>query len=147
MTNRISPGVRVAGLIRGAVVSVGVATALILPAFADNGLPPPEFNIGGVTEGDTLRILNAAEDVWVKVVKVDVDQVLAVCDAATRDHLGKPYPAAEGKRLLGCLVPTGRYTYQTLVYPDDPKRPELAHRILLHEAGHLLGWPDDHRRD
>lgn len=134
-------------LARAVAVCVGVAATAPTLAWADSGLPPPEYNIGGATEGDTLRLINAAEDVWVEVIKVPIGEVFAVCDAKTRDHLGVPYPAEQGKTLVGCLVPAGDYyDHQTLVYPDDPSRPWLTHQILLHEAGHLMGWPGDHRR-
>jgi len=134
------------GLARVVAVMAGAAAITTLPALADSGLPPPEYDIGGTTEGDTLRLIDQAEDVWVKVVKVPIKQVPDVCDAATLDHLGMPYPAADKAKLIGCLVPTGKYTYQTLVYPDDPRRPWLAHQILRHEAGHLMDWPGDHPR-
>lgn len=131
------------GTLALAVAFVGGATANL---YADMSLPPARFDIGGDTEAETLarfdEIFNAV------LIRVPVDEVLPTCSDIQMERTGQPYPAEEGRRLLGCLIRDNWGAENpVIIYPTDPGRPWLTNQILRHEIAHLLGWSNDHRRD
>ena len=149
--NRVSPR-RGTGLAL-AVAYVGVAAAILsTPALADMSEPPARYDIGGVTEEQTLDNFREVFgwDGYPWLIRVPLGQVQAECDAISQHRFGRPYPASEtagGKRLLGCMISYPDRSDPIIVYSVDPNRPWLAGQILRHEIAHLFGWPGDHRRD
>lgn len=129
----------------------GTAVALTFPALADMTLPPPQYDIGGVTEADTL--MNYID--WFgpngpPLIRVAYGGAKMECDRISYERYGQPYPASEtadGSTLLGCLIRDLGNGNPVIVYSYDRTRTDLANQILRHEIGHLMGWPGDHRRD
>lgn len=130
---------------------LAMATALMMisPAYAgpyfDEGLPPPQYDIGGATEADTLvnyidRFgLDAPE-----LVRVRTGEAETECDRIHFQRYSVHY--VYNGILYGCLIRDRDLSRPVIVYSYDQSDPTFAARILRHEVGHQLGWPADHSR-
>ena len=66
-------------------------------ALADSDLPPPQYDIGGVTEADTLvAYIDRFGTDAPPLHRVAFGEALALCDRISLARFGSPYPAAEG---------------------------------------------------
>jgi len=126
--------------------SLGV---MVVPAAADSDLPPPQYDIGGVTEADALvaysdRFGNDSAP----LISVPYGTAKAECDRIHSERYATPYPEGNDfwNVLVGCLIRDADMGRPIIVYSYDPTRPDLAVRLIRHEAGHLLGWPAEHPR-
>lgn len=126
-----------------AVLGVTVTTALADPI--DDGFPPPQYDIGGVTEADTLiNYIDRFGDNAPPLVRVKIGEALAECDRIQMERYRVHY-VYEG-RLLACLIRDFDLSRPIIVYSYAPADPTFAARLLRHETGHLIGWPGDHTR-
>ena len=144
--NRAARGLGI-GMARAIVL--GGAIALSFTALAgpiDDGLPPSRYDIGGVTEADTLANIHAIFDTDAPpLIRVRESEVLAECDRIQMQRYSMHY-LYDGI-LQGCLIRDYDLSRPVIVYSYDPTDPTVAARILRHEIGHHLGWPGDHPRE
>ena len=131
-----------------ATALVGVAVAISFPALAgpiDNGLPPPQYDIGGATEADVIvNMIDRLGDTAPPLIRVRPHEVLAECDRIQMQRYSMHY--VYGGNLLGCLIRDYDLSRPVIVYTYDPADPTFAALLLRHEIGHHLGWDGDHPR-
>lgn len=123
--------------------SLALALALFAsPAFADASLPPPQYDIGGEAEWETVALLKEMFGADTPVLYgVAVEDVKFFCDFISIERYGTFYPAVTGpgETLVGCLIrDEPDYSNPAIVYSSG--------KVLRHEVGHLLGWPGEHPR-
>jgi hypothetical protein len=135
-------------MVRNTLAALAILT-MSVPAPAgpiDNGLPPPQYDIGGATEADVIvNYIDRLGDHTAPLVRVPVGGALAECNRIQMQRYKVPY-TYDGI-LLGCLIrDNGTLANPIIVYSYDPAEPGMAVNGLRHEVAHLLGWPGDHPR-
>lgn len=132
--------------------ALALAAALgvtVVPAAADTGLPPPQYDIGGETEADALVNYSFIfGNDGPPVIRVPYGRAKAECDRINIERYHKLYPEGNDFRdvLVGCLIRDADRGRPIIVYSYDLNQPEFAGRIFRHEVGHLWGWPGTHPR-